>query len=140
MRVTSAQTQEIWDSGQFTGATRAMVRATIQQLSVMLCSYGQQVYASVPFGQADRPFELPNIKSVKWNRSTENSVGTMTMVLYNTSPMPIGMTPEPDLDRPGFYTYQRGTGASFTRWGQVSNVWQNRIVPDRIIQIGRAHV
>ena len=134
MRTTTTQTKNAWASGDYVGSQRPMVRATIQRLSVSLRSFGSQVYSSVPFGQGNRPLELPNIKSVKWSRSVDQGVATATMTLYNTEPLPLGATPDADLDRPGYFTYQRGKAFYSPRWGHTKTGWQDWIVPDRIIR------
>lgn len=135
MRQTTPETQAVWKSGSFIGTNRAMVRATIQRLSVMLSTRGTQVYSSICHGQDARPAELPNIQSVRWTRATENSVATMTMKLYNTAPLPLGQVPDPsELDRPGFYSPRRGTTTFSSRWGHTVNPWQGLLVPDRIIR------
>jgi hypothetical protein len=136
MRTTSAQTQETWLSGAYTGSNRPMVRATIQRLTLQLSTYGNQTYSSVCFGQSSQPVELPNIQSVKWQRSVDQAVATMTMRLFNTEPLPLGSTPlaSDGLDQPGYYTYQRGKAFYSPRWGHVKTGWQDWLVPDRIIR------
>ena len=84
MRTTTTDTQNAWLSGDYVGSNRPMVRATIQRLDLTILSYGNQVYSSVPFGQANMPLELPNLKDVKWNRTVDSGVASMTMTLYNT--------------------------------------------------------
>ena len=134
MRTTSAQTQAVWQSGDFVGGNRPIVRATIQRLSLYKRSFGSQVYTSVPFAQKSKPLELPNIKSVKWSRSVDGGVATCTLTLYNTEPLPLGASPAADLDRPGYFTYQRGKAFYSPRWHHTKTGWQDWIVPDRIIR------
>ena len=139
MRTVTATTAQTWQSGDYVGdAGRAMVRATIAHLQNLLVPYGSSggVYSSVVFGQHDRPVELPNIKSVQWKRAIDSDTATLTMVLYNQAPLPIGEAPEQsgDFERAGWYTPTRGTGQSPTRWGYATNDWQARIVPDAIIK------
>jgi hypothetical protein len=98
-------------------------------------SYGNQQYSSVPFGQANMPLELPNLKDVKWKRTVDSGVADMTMTLYNTQPLPIGEPPQNnDLDQPGFYSPLRGVTAHSSRWSRTANGWQDWLVPDRIIR------
>jgi len=111
-----------------------MVRATVQRMSVCQQTYDQQTYASMMFGQAGRPVELPNIKEVKWSRTTD-SAATMTMVLYNTDPLPLATLPtSSDLDVPGAYTYQHGTAFYSPRWNHAATGWQDWLVPDRVVR------
>lgn len=142
MRTTTTATKNAWLGGDYIGTNRPMVRATIQKLAMSALSYGttsktslRQEYTSVPFGQKSRPLELPNLKDVKWNRSVDGGVATMTMTLYNTEPLPIGEPPQNgDLDQPGFYSPLRGNTAHSSRWSRSTNGWQDWIVPDRIIR------
>lgn len=135
MRTTSSATQTAWLSGDYSGSQRPMVRATIQRLSVLLKSYAEQQYSSVCFGQANVPLELPNIKDVKWQRSIDNGVATMTMTLYNTRPLPLGSSVlNGDLDQPGYYSPLRGANSASSRWPHTTNGWQDWLVPDRIIR------
>lgn len=135
MRTVSAATQQAWGSGDFSGPNRPMVRATIQRLSVRTSKYGTQTYASMMFGQSSVPLELPNIRSVKWSRSTEGAA-TMTMTLWNTEPLPLGMVPLNDgqLDQPGYYTPTRGKSFGTPPWSHTANGWQDWIVPDRLVR------
>lgn len=137
MRQTSTAYQNVWRSGEYVGENRPIVRATIQRLSVMLSNYGNQTYAAITHGQKSRPRELPNIKSVSWQRAIDGGVATMRMQLWNTKALPIGATPpSPDiLDLPGYYTPKRGLSEmSQTRWSHASNDWQHWLVPDRLIR------
>ena len=112
MRTTTTATQSAWLSGDYVGTNRPMVRATIQRLDLTILSYGSQQYSSVPFGQANMPLELPNLKDVKWQRTVDSGVASMTMTLYNTEPLPIGEPPQNgDLDQPGFYCADTETEA-----------------------------
>jgi hypothetical protein len=135
VRTTTSATQAQWASGDYVGTARPMVRATIQKLNLMCLAYANQIYTSVPFGQASKPLELPNIKDVKWKRSVDGNVASMDMTLYNTEPLPIGRVPSNgDLDQPGFYSPLRGNTAHSDRWSRTRNGWQDWIVPDRIIR------
>lgn len=135
MRQTTSQTQQVWESGQFIGDNKPMVRATIQRLSVMLTTRGSQVYSSIAHGQAATPVELPNVASVRWSRNITQSVATMTMKLYNTAPLPVGQAPlDGELDMPGYYSPQRGLAFFSSRWGHTATPWQNLLVPDRLIR------
>ena len=139
MRTVSEETKQAWLSGDYTGANRPMMRATIQKFhgfEVPQPSGDDRYYCGI-FGQTHVPRELPNIKSVRWNRSVDIDVATCEIVLYNTAPLPLGVSPERDeeLDLPGYYTYNRGaTSWSTSRWGHTTNAWQNWLVPDRLIR------
>ena len=145
MKVTTSATKTAWASGNYVGANRTMQRATIQRLRMSLFNYsldnltgwkeigGQGKLASAIFGQASKPKELPNIKSINWSRSIDQDVATCTIVLYNTRPLFSGNMPtEYELDIPGYYT--PGRGAAGNRWGYTANGWRSTLVPDRIIR------
>lgn len=139
MKAVSANCTEVWQSGDFTGENRPMMRATIQAMNGRNCPQpsGDETYYTRIFGQTSVPRELPNIKSMKWHRSVDNDVATCEIVLWNTAKMPLGATPERDaeLDYPGYYTYNRGaTTWSTSRWGHTTNSWQDMLVPDRIVR------
>lgn len=138
MRITTAQTDSAWLSGDYEGLNRPMQRALISELTVFLRgAAGGRKYTSAIYGQPGVPKELPNIKSINWDRSVDSDAATMTMVLYNTEPLPLGTIPERDyeLGLPGYYTFNRGaTVWSQSRWQHTSNAWQGLLVPDRVIR------
>lgn len=139
MRTVSDATNATWLAGDAIGSNRAMVRATIvhlQNLLVPMNNLAGDIYSSVVFGQHDQPVELPNIKSCSWVRAIGQDTATLTMVLYNQAPLPIGDSPESgdDFERSGYYTPARGTGTGSSRWGYSTNPWQARIVPDEIVR------
>jgi hypothetical protein len=79
--------------------------------------------------------ELPNVKSVSWQRSIDSDIAECTIEVWNTRPLDIGETPRDDeLDHPGYYTYSRGASQFSPRWGQVKNEWFGMLMPDNIIR------
>lgn len=151
MKPTSAATKAAWLSGDYTGTRRAMARVTVQKLNIALIKYdvaANQVtseaakdrsgkYAAANFGQLHRPLELPNLKSIRWNRSVDEPVATATLEFYNTAPLPMGEAPARpyEFDQPGYYTFNRGmTSYSTSRFGHTATGWQNLLVPDRILR------
>lgn len=135
MRAVSSATTATWQAGIFVGSTKPMVRATIQRLHVQLNAAGNQVYSSIPFGQASIPVEIPNLRSLKWNRTVDGGVATMTMTLFNCELLPLGASPtRVELDQPGFFTPTRGKTTYSSRWAHASNPWQDWLVPDRLIR------
>lgn len=138
MREVSTHTRDVWLSGDYVGQdSRAMVRATIQRLDMLLVPKGRWHYASAIWGQNAWVTELPNIKALTWERAVDTDAATCTLTLYNTAPLPMGNTPpnEYDFGQPGWYTTDRGAKTwSHDRWGYDANLWQGRFVPDRIIR------
>lgn len=138
MRQVSTHTHDTWLSGDYVGDTRrAMVRATIQRLGMLKVPYGRWKYRSAIFGQTGWVSEIPNIKSLTWERAVDQDAATCTLTLYNAAPLPMGDEPDNpyDFGQPGFYTYHRGLKSwSQDRWGYDEGPWINRFVPDRIIR------
>jgi len=126
-------------SGDLTGAAKATTRVTIQKIQLALHQVDTQVYSSVIFPSSTDPArELPNVKSVHWERAAQNSVGSLTMELFNTKPLPPGTGPDvgDQFDLLGYYTYNRGrTSYSQSNWGHTANEWQDFLVPDRLVRI-----
>lgn len=129
---------DTWLGGEFTGDRRPMARVTLQRLSVQIQKVDSaRLFASALFGQADIPREMPNVKSVEWDRSIGSDVASCTVVFYNTTPLKLGDHPVPagDFDLPGYYTYSYGaTSWSTSHWGTVANKWQDYLVPDRLLR------
>jgi hypothetical protein len=151
VRTTTTQTSNAFAAAWKGGTDRPMQRATIQRLSVYSTPYdlndanqledvpsgAKGTFTSIVFAQSDQPIELPNIKSIRWSRSVEQEVATMTMVLWNSEILPLGATPDADTDvyeRPGYFTPTRGMGNTSSEFGQSTNAWQGVLVPDRLIR------
>ena len=141
MRNVPQQMTDAWLSGDYTGPQRAMQRATIQVINLKerRVDSVDEVYAMAVFGQTQTPVELPNVKSISWQRSVDSDAASCTLVLYNTEPLPLGQVPDLDgnLDLPGYYTFNRGRTnylPASTRWGHTANAWQDMLVPDRLIK------
>jgi hypothetical protein len=134
-----ADFEDTWESGVYVGNdSKSFARVTIQlpQLYVASAPHNER-YASWVFPQLSQPKELPNVQSVSWDRDPQSGVGSCTLRLYNQSPLPIGQRPEPSgrLDRPGYYTYNRGHSPYADRWNQMPNEWQGYLVYDRIVRV-----
>jgi Glycosyl hydrolases family 16 len=159
MKTTTTQTLDAFQGAWKGGTDRPMQRATIQRLNVFSTQYdlddtaqledtpsgAKGTFTTIPFAQRDQPVELPNIKSIRWQRSVESEVATMTMVLWNCEILPLGQAPdvltfkdgpvdENAYERPGYFTPTRGEGNSNQEFGQSTNGWQGVLVPDRIIR------
>lgn len=125
--------------GEFDGDNRAMTRVTIAKIHLGLYTVGQQTYSSVLFPSVSSDaFELPNLKSCKWDRSVDSETGTLTLELFNTAPLLPGTGPALDgsFDQLGYFTYNRGlTSYSQTAWGHTPNHWRDYLVPDRLLRV-----
>ena len=92
-------------------------------------------YADYLFTAPEPPMELPNVASVSWTRTTDIDAATAQITFWNTSPLPLGDKPVgKDLDRPGYYTANRGTASFSSRWKHEPNEWRNMLMPDNILR------
>jgi hypothetical protein len=138
--------RDLWHAGDFTGENRPMMRATVQHLNVLLRPYSfhdakthelrKGTFSSDIFHQSQKPFELPNLKSVDWTRDVDNDVPTVTLVFYNTQPLALGQTPSDleDFDQPGYFTADRGYYPFSDDWSHEKTGWQGRLLPDNLIR------
>ena len=150
MRSLPVAMSRIIDEGDFTGGQQAVGRVVIYD-DPFLGIYPlnnwkvdrsgktrvQQVFSSLPFRQVKvHGRELPNVKSINWERSVDGDIATCTLELWNTRPLPPGTGPDKgdSFDLLGYYTYNRGrTSYSQTSWGHAPNEWRNTLVPDSMI-------
>lgn len=110
-----------------------------------------QMYANFLFGTATdvgfgqspmgiahtihKPMELPNVKTVTWDRSIDADVAECTVEVFNTAPYGDADTVNmKTLDQPGYYTYDRGGSAASARWKQTRNAWFGMLVPDNLLR------
>lgn len=150
MKTTTSGHQQAWEAAFKGGSARAVQRATISRVGAFFTPYdlsaaesegqgGSGRFCSLLFNQQDQPVELPNVESITWTRSADNDAATCTITLTNSEPLPAGQVPVGSevalIDRPGFYTYNRGmTAEGVTRWGHEPNGWRDLIRPDRMIR------
>lgn len=94
-----------------------------------------QSYASYLWSDQAQPQELPNIKSVSWQRGVGMDVGTCTVEIWNTDPYPLGATPlmGEDYWRAGAFAYQYGGQEYSSRWGHTRNEWFGWLMPDTLL-------
>lgn len=124
-----------WYSGEYIGDAKPMARVTVQHPEIKLVRTPENLFSTLPFGGGSVPKELPNVRSVSWTRDIDSDVASCTIEFYNTSPLPLGETPVADeLDRPGWYSYNRGTTEYSRRWGHEPNEWSNMLMPDNILR------
>lgn len=123
-----------WFSGLFIGDQRPMARVTIQQTALIPDELTETNLFMSFMGNTNLPRELPNVKSVEWDRTVDQDAATCTITLYNIAPLPIGTPVTRDLDQPGYYTYNRGGTTYSERWGHQENEWSNFIMPDQTIR------
>lgn len=135
MREVPAGLLAAWRGGDYTGSNRPMGRITIQKGKLGLHQFSHNLYSSYLFNNPNVPKELPNLRSISWERSTDTEVATCTIQLWNTRPLPLGQQPiAGDLDLPGWYTPTRGVGSFSSQWGQEVNEWLGLLLPDNIVR------
>ena len=130
-------------SGDFTGDARATTRVTVQKFLLRAEQYGGYTelhYATPLFVRSfEIPKELPNLRSVTWERSVDQEVGTCSITMLNAKPPVPGeknITDSQEFDNKGYYTYNRGGQAiSVSEWGHYRNSFKNLLVPDRMVRV-----
>lgn len=143
MKTTTAFTKGVWESGDYVGGQRPMVRATIAKWHMWNRPYflrwGDSVdwkhnghHRSALFNQDGPIRELRNIKSIKWSRGIDNDVATCTIVLVNVHWLQDQANErEEEFDFPGWFTPNRG---DTSRWDYDANEWKDWLIPDRVIK------
>lgn len=144
MRTLPAEMAAIIAAGDFEGDNRAVTRITVQKFTLGLWAgldknNKKQTYASVLFsGHASAAFELTNLNQVRWVRSAEAELATLTVDMNNSMPLPpgVGTSPDGQFDQLGFFTPRRGSTAyTESVFGQARNYWEGYLVPDRLIRV-----
>lgn len=126
---------DLVDSGDFTGSNRPCGRVTLEaDWMLNLTPTGPNWANSIrgPYRWFQRAsnnqieVELPNVKTISWDRNVSESVASASIEVYNQWHDPIGdgeegsVVPE-DVDvlgRPGFFWPGHGGGDASTVWGQ----------------------
>jgi hypothetical protein len=157
VRTVPAEMTAAWYSGEFIGSKRPIARVTIQRPRMQVYRTAENLFTSIVFADTSmtglpHPVEMPNIKSVNWNRSIETDAAECTLEFWNTRPLAIGEQPTPgELDRMGFYTFATtgsaagndpvtGTGGhghsdmAKERWGKVPTHWSRLFIPDALVR------
>lgn len=146
-----------WLSKAKIGDRRPVVRATIQRQNLRKFQYdtawvqGSDLdndrhrtghFSSIIFGDNTPYREIRNIQSCSWERSITQDTATCTLVLLNSEMRAIGNSRAnnegnvDELDKPGYYTYNRGDPAeSANRWGFSEETgWSGIYVPDMVVK------
>lgn len=118
-------------TGDFTGENRPMARLTIQQGRVGLHRSTRNTYSSIVFNNSNTPLELPNVVSIRWDRSVDTDSASCVIRLWNTEPLGPGDTPfnSNELDLPGYYTVDPDD----PRFGRYPNALARLLQPDNVI-------
>ena len=142
-------------SGSFFGNNRPNGRVTVEplwQLSKTPSRYGNSYRGPYRWFQdlADTgiEWEVPNIKSIAWDRSESQDLASCTITLYNMWHEANTSTPElaGQLGKPGYFWPKRGL--ELNRWGQIEGTgsfrkdgfwdpnfsWKNILVPYALLR------
>lgn len=134
MREVPASLTEAFYSGEFIGDRRAVGRVTIQHHDLRLHNTPENTFANFVFPKSTQapPKELPNVRSISWERSVDQAAASCTVTFWNTVPLEPGEAPTPGiLDQPGYYTYNRGRSG----YTQVApNEWADMLLPDNVLR------
>lgn len=125
---------EAFYNGTFVGDRRPIARVTIQHPEMRLHPTPENVFANFLFGRFEQasPMELPNVRSVAWERDVDQAAASCTVTLWNVEPLPPGVAPTPGvLDQPGYYTYNRGRSPYAP---MAANEWSDVLMPDNILR------
>lgn len=144
---------DIWESGDFSGPNRPVLRVTVQKASVK----GTNGMRTQLFNQTAQQVEIPQeiVKAITIDRRLGEASAQMTMVIINQLPLSpsllldvshagaVGQDPElptrrtlRDLQSPGIYSFRRGMQEDAqARWGHnLSGRWQDMFIPNRVIR------
>lgn len=144
----SSQTiDEIWKSGFYAGDNRPNTRVTVEPdwyLNVTGQTYGASNAGPYRWFQRESndqtEIEMPNIKSVQWDRTVDQSVATCNIEMYNQRMVNVdGATPEEPLPEvlgdPGYYLAEHGVSPEAQAlWGHQTNEWEGVLVPNALIR------
>jgi hypothetical protein len=81
--------------------------------------------------------EIPNIKSVSWDRSLDTDAASLTLTIYNTLMLANddAGSSQHRLGKPGAFTWRVGNAQAVARWGEIPNAeWENVIVVDALLR------
>lgn len=125
MREVPGSLDALWKSGRFIGENKPTARVTLQVPRMGLAHTPRNRYASIVFGSTNLPVELPNVRSVSWDRDVDQDVAGGSIEFFNATNL---------LPDRGYYTPNRGDSAYHARWGLEGNEWQGLLVPDMVLR------
>lgn len=144
MRLTSSYMENLWaHGGPFIGPDRSDARITVEKdwrLNLIYNAITNDA-TKLPFRWFQRAdnsqveTEIPNVKSVAWDRSIDSDAASCTIELYNQKMDPNLTGQNKRLGTRGYYTWrERGMNAR-TRWPEnTHNEWTDVIIPNALIR------
>lgn len=148
---------EAIQTGNFTGNNKPNGRVTVLpywQLHSTPNTYGDSIRGPFRYytdGTTDDEYEIPSVKSITWDRSLDQDIGTCEVQIYNTWHEANSSAPElaGQLGKPGFFWPLRGQSAdSQETWDHTTSrgaykrdgtweagfSWNNVLVEDVVIK------
>lgn len=145
MRVCEGMADILTDSGGvFVGRNRPHGRVTVEpdwQLNATGANYGTGTRGPYRWFQNaandQTEVEVPNIKSINIDRSTESEVASCTIVIYNQwmndDAGPVESSSK--LGRPGYFWPEHGQNSvAVSRWAELSNSWEGILVENALVR------
>lgn len=146
MRTVSADIWNLWDAGgPFVGADGAPhSRVTVEPDWMLNVANQAGNFSKLPvrwWQRADNSqeeTEVPNIKSIQWERSLDSDAARCTITLYNQWHFTNGQANADEWDElgaPGYLTFSRGDAAdAYARWRQLQNEYNGLLIPNALIR------
>jgi hypothetical protein len=129
--------------GPFVGADRSQGRVTVEKdwsLHQATNVFTEEP-SKLPFrwwqraDNAQVETEVPNIKSISWDRNLDSDAGSCTIILYNQKMDPNVSGQNKMLGRPGYYTWHHRDANATSRWvNLIENEWRDVIVPNALLR------
>lgn len=140
----SGTIDDIWKSGFYAGENRPNTRVTVEPdwfLHVTGSTYGRSNFGPYRWFQrqdnSQVEIEIPNIKTVSWDRGIDQAVATCTIDIYNQKMIAVDSEePLPDqLGDPGHYWAEHGVSPEAqARWGHQTNPWEGVLTPNALLR------
>ena len=140
-----------WESGNFTGSTRPVTRATISKRTLRLA--GEGLFRTLLFGDATfEEVEIVGIQRISIDKRLGTDAASMSMTVVNAGQPSLtenldesysGSGPTKrelrEFGEPGRLTYRRGLSSAGSgvpnRWGyDVNSTWVDMFLPNRVIR------
>ena len=129
--------------GPFIGADRSHARVTVEKnwsLRTETNVFTEEP-SKLPFRwwqRADNSqveTEIPNIKSISWDRSIDSDAGSCSIILYNQKMDPNMSGQNKMLGRPGYYTWHNRDSNATARWvSLIENEWKDVLIPNALLR------
>lgn len=146
MRAISGPIFDLWASGgPFIGAegkphTRVTVEIgwTLGEYNLPVGDFSKPPLRYVQTEAQDQvETEIPNIQSVRIDRSIDQDAATIAITMVNNQHNAIG---DPNINdaefgNPGYFSFSRGDSpASLALWGHTANAWNDVLVPNALLR------